>query len=343
MNSVIVNQFNVPVVVFFFKRAEKTALIIDRLSLVQPKKLYLISDGGRNGAESALVDECRRVVESRINWPCEVVRNYADSNRGVFDRIGLGAKWVLEKEGAAIFLEDDNLPEISFFKFCEEMLERYRRDTRVLWICGTNYLKEYEPSDGASYVFSRHMMPCGWASWKDKFCQFYDENLSLWDDPYLKERIVAEYSNGALCRQDIRNWDREKRRIEGGRPNSWDYQMSFSQRVHGLYAIVPKYNQISNIGVDEHSIHGGTTFSNIMTSRFCGLPTKPLVFPLSHPKAVLSDLKFESLVDAVVLLPLRYRLRGALNRVLKKILLVDVNDSLVGVVKGRVRRFLRGR
>lgn len=341
MNGVIVNQFNVPVVVFFFKRAEKTALIIDRLSLVRPKKLYLISDGGRNSSESAVVDECRRVVESRITWPCEVIRNYADSNRGVFDRIGLGAKWVLEREGVAIFLEDDNLPEISFFKFCEEMLERYRNDSRVLWICGTNYLKEYEPSDGASYVFSRHMMPCGWASWKDKFFQFYDESLSLWDDPYLKKRVVAEYSNKALCRQDIRNWDREKLRIEGGRPNSWDYQMSFSQRVHGLYAIVPKYNQITNIGVDEHSIHGGTTFSNIMTARFCGLPTKSLVFPLSHPKVVLSDLKYESLVDSIVLLPLRYRLRGGLNRALKKLLLIDVSDSLVGVVKDRVRRLLK--
>lgn len=332
----LMNQFDIPVVVFFFKRFEKTVLVIDRIAEVRPKKIYLISDGPRNEAERADVELCRRNVEAHVNWPCEVIKNYADVNKGVYDRIGLGAKWVLSQEESAIFLEDDNLPEVTFFRFCEEMLSRYKDDTRVLWICGTNYLKEYVPSDGSSYVFTKLMMPCGWASWGNKFLKFYEGDLSLWDDPYIKNRIIYENENKSLMRQDIECWDRERYRIRDlGRANSWDYQMSFTQRVHGLYAIVPKFNQIKNIGVDNDSIHGGNSFSNIMTSRFCGLPTKSIDFPLVHPKVVLSDKIFDRQVSNIILLPMRYRLKGLFNVIIKKIFFIDKNDSLTGKIRER--------
>ena len=326
-------QFDIPVAIFFFKRIEKTVMIIDRIAMVRPKKLYLISDGPRNDAEKADIEQCRLQVEARIDWPCEVVRDYADINKGVYDRIGLGAQWVLSQEESAIFLEDDNLPELTFFPFCEEMLKRYSDDTRVLWICGTNYLKEYEPSDGSSYVFTKHMLPCGWASWGHKFSKFYEGDLALWDAPYVRERIQFENNNKALLKQDMECWTRERKRIvEKGKPNSWDYQMSFTQRVHGLYAIVPKFNQIKNIGVDEHSIHGGTSFSNIMTRRFCGLATKALIFPLRHPKIVWTDRKFEKATAQIILLPTIYRLKGLINKILKQLLFINDDESLTQVI-----------
>lgn len=331
-------QFNIPVVIFFFKREEKTVQIIERISHVKPKKIYLISDGPRNEIEAERVLHCRSEVEKAITWDCEIVRNYAEENKGVFERIGLGAKWVLSREESAIFLEDDNLPEITFFRFCQEMLERYRDDLRVLWICGTNYLKEYEPQDGSSYVFTRHMMPCGWASWSNKFPRFYEADLDLWKDPYIKERIKHEYDYKPLMKQDMGFWDKElERTSKGERPNSWDGQMSFTQRVHGLYAIVPKYNQITNIGVDADSTHGGVSFDNIMIQRFCGLPTKQMVFPLVHPRVVLPDLRFENLNNKIITLPLTYRIQGVMNKILKKILFVNANDSLTGTIKKRLK------
>lgn len=334
-------QFDIPVVVFFFKRAEKTALVIDRIAKVRPKKLYLISDGPRNELEAADVLACRKHVEERITWPCEVIRNYAETNKGVFDRIGLGAQWVLSQESSAIFLEDDNLPELSFFPFCKEMLTRYQNDDRVLWVCGTNYLREYEPEDGSSYVFTHHMLPCGWASWGHKFSKYYQGDLSLLDDPYIQKRVMRKNQNSALARQDMQNWIRERRRIlKGGRANSWDYQMSFTLRVYDLYGIVPNFNQINNIGVDAHSTHGGTVFSNIMTQRFCGLETKELIFPLRHPKAVLTDLGFESAVAKIILFPLRYRAKGAVTSLLKFMLTVPDHESLIPAIKKRVKFFI---
>lgn len=334
----LVPAFEIPVVLIFFKRIDKTIDVLDRIAQVRPKKLYLISDGPRNEAEEVLVEECRRRVDSRINWECEVVRDYAPSNLGVYDRIGRSALRILTMEPAAIFLEDDNLPEVSFFRFCQEMLERYRDNDSVLWICGTNYLESYEAQNQCSYVFTRHMLPCGWASWGSKFCRFYDGEMNLLDDPKTLPAIFERSNNKALTRQHMRNWLREKRRIVSGqRPNSWDYQMSLTIEAHQLLGIVPVKNQIRNIGVDELSTHGGSDLNNVMTRRFCGMRSIELKFPLTHPAAVKLDDRFDRLTGAIILLPLRYRILGALNRLLRVVLRLEDSKSLSAELARRFR------
>ncbi len=297
-------QFDVPIVLFFFKREHKTLEVIKRIGEVKPSKLYLISDGPRNQEEYLRVFQCRKNVEKAIDWPCEVIKNYAEQNKGVYNRIGLGTLWVFDQEEQAIFLEDDNLPEVSFFRFCKEMLIKYNEDTRILWICGTNYLEKYEPSDGSSYVFTKHMLPCGWASWRHKFPKFYDKDFSLLKNNYIYDRVECEYLSKKMYNYDLIRWCTELERIQKGKQFvSWDFQMSFSIRVHGLYGIVPKYNLIKNIGVDEDSAHGGTSFDNIMVQRFCGISSYPMEFPLIHPRIVLSDLRFEKKINHIVIPP----------------------------------------
>jgi len=338
------DKFQIPVVLFFFKREDKTLMVLNRIAQVKPRKIYLISDGPRNEEEENRVATTRTKVEEFINWDCEIVKNYASENKGVYDRIGLGAKWVLSKEESAIFLEDDNLPELTFFRYCEELLHIYRDDTRVLWICGTNYLKEYTPPDGSSYMFTKNMLPCGWASWSHKFCRFYDGELNLWDNPYIKKRVRYEYDYKPLQKQDIYCWDMEKSRLsQGFKPVSWDYQMSFSMRINSLYAIVPKYNQINNIGVDLDSLHGLTSSENIMSRRFCGLQTRPLQFPLTHPIVVLPDPKFERSIAKIITWPLNIRIKGAISSVLKVVFLVDKYDSLTATLKHRLNKLLRSK
>jgi len=334
--------FDVPVVLIFFKRIDKTIDVLNRIAQVRPSKLYLISDGPRNSAEQELVEECRRRVDARIDWECEVVRDYAPTNCGVYDRIGLSALRILSIEPAAIFLEDDNLPEVSFFRFCQEMLEKYRDNDRVFWICGTNYLESYEAQNQCSYVFTRHMLPCGWASWGSKFCRLYDGDMKLLDDPKTLSAIFKRSKNKALTRQHMRNWLREKGRIVSGqRPNSWDYQMSLTIEAHQLLGIVPVKNQIRNIGVDEFSIHGGSDMSNVMTRRFCGMGSMELAFPLSHPGSVKIDDRFDRLTGAIILLPIRYRILGALNRLLRLVLRLDDSISLSAELSRRFRLYGR--
>lgn len=322
-------SFDIPVVLFFFKRYEKTLLILDQLREVKPSKIYLISDGPRGIFEKNEVEICRHQIEKNIDWPCEIIRNYAVENKGVFNRIGLGAKWVFSKEEVAIFLEDDNLPEPTFFRFCEEMLERYANEEQVLWVCGTNYLVNSSQDIKSSYFFTQQMQPCGWASWSKKFNKYYDAYLDNWI-PDVRGNLKKQYLDRVLQSQDYQNWDREKRRLSKSlTANSWDYQMSFSLRYYNMLGVTPVFNQIKNIGVDEHSIHGGTSLkNNVMLRRFCYLETKPLSFPLKHPEKIEINNSLEIKLGNIIKFPLTYRIKGNLVLILKKILNIDIDTPL---------------
>ena len=315
------DKFKIPVVLILFKRKDTVLKIIDRIRQVQPEKIYILSDEGRNEKEKKIVDDVRRTVENALDWDCTVKKNYARENRGVHANIGLGAKWVFEQEDKAIFLEDDNLPEVTFFRYCEEMLDLYEDDERILWVCGTNYLADYNTSNGSSYMFTRHLLPCGWASWADKFNSFYDDKLLLADDSYVMSNIQNSYQDRKLYLQQCESIMNEKyRKDHGKRFGSWDYHMLLTLRANEMLGISPAKNQIKNIGVDENSIHGGSSMSNIMTKRFCGMESYPLEFPLVHPKTVLVDSDYERKISDIILYPFRYRISMKFTRAIKKLI-----------------------
>ena len=327
-------NFDVAVALFIFKRGEKAAKIMDQISKVKPFRVYLIGDGPRNDLEKEHVENCRKIVEEHITWDCEVVRYYADVNRGVYENIAGGAKWVLEREPYAIFLEDDNYPAVSFFYYCKEMLCRYISDSRILWICGTNYLAEFLPADGSDYVFTQLMLPCGWASWSHKFARFYDGNLDLYRDQSCLKKVCYSYKNKILLSQNLRSWELERSRIEKGvKPISWDFQMAYSLRVHNLVGIAPKYNLIKNIGDDNYSTHGTSSMKNVMTRRFCYINTKELSFPLKHPKCILVDPKFEKATEQVIIQPFMMRMRILLGTKIKKWLHISSDVSISKSIK----------
>ena len=295
-------MFDIPVVLIIFRRCDTMPRIIQRLAKVKPRKVYILADEGRNEKEIEQAHECRKTVESLINWDCEVVKNYAEENRGVYRNIGEGAKWVFEREEKAIFLEDDNLPETSFFRYADEMLEKYETAPEVLWICGTNYVTNMNGKE--SYAFTQHLLPCGWASWSTKFLKYYDGELSTFRDEAHKRKFYSSYSNRWLAQwqyQSVRN--EVERHERTGRFISWDYQMLWSVRSNGLYGVVPLRNQITNIGVDEFSIHGGNSKNNVMTDRFCEVPSKQLDFPLVHPNEIAINKSVEHQLADIICPP----------------------------------------
>lgn len=320
-------KFDIPVVLLLFKRYDAALKIVARLKEAEVSKLYIMADQGRNDEEKALVNQARETVEKAIDWECEVVKNYAEENRGVYGNIALGAKWVFEREECAIFLEDDNLPEVTFFQFCKEMLMRYRDDNRVLWVCGTNYLGQYQPESGDSYMFTKHMLPCGWASWSHKFLKYYDGEVKLLNDPYTEKRFIADFPMKDMAEVYMRPLRRYRKAVaEGKLPSSWDFQMCLSVRANSMFGISPVNNQIKNIGVDELSEHGGNTMAKIMTRRFCGMDSYPLEFPLKHPNGVMTDLTYEHLIDQVVTPPYLKRLRHKVAKVVKPLLGINMEE-----------------
>ena len=279
-----------------------------------------MSDQGRNEEEKKRVQECREAVEAAINWNCKVIKDYAAENRGVFENIGMGAMRVFSQEEVAIFLEDDNLPEITFFSYCKQMLEKYKDNDRVVWICGTNYLGKYENSSGESYMFTQHLLPCGWASWRKKYTKYYDSFFDTFNET-IKERIKPLYRNNPLYKQQMEVIQREYDRMKNGeRFRSWDYQMCLSIRANDLLGISPANNQIKNIGVDAFSEHGGVTFADKMTKRFCGMDSYPLEFPLKEPQTVLIDPIYEKKIGNIILYPLDWRIRKPFGKIKRKII-----------------------
>lgn len=328
-------QFDIPVVLILFKRKDTVLKIISQLEKVKPQKIYLLSDDGRNEEEKLLVSDVRKTVENAITWECEVIKNYADGNRGVYANIGLGARWVFEREKMAIFLEDDNYPEITFFRYCKEMLIKYQNEPRVLWVCGTNYLGQYFNKQKESYMFTQHLLPCGWASWADKFLKFYDGGLVTFNDKKKIENFRNSYSSKALYNQQLESVKREFERQKSGKFGSWDYQMLYSLRANNLFGISPSKNQIRNIGVDDNSIHGGSSLNITMTRRFCENPIYPLDFPFEEPEKIYVDSTYDKKIGKIILLPLSLRIKGKINKILKKILHIDANASLINEIKKR--------
>lgn len=325
-------MFDIPVVLIIFRRCDTMPRIIQRLAKVKPRKVYILADEGRNEKEIEQAHECRKTVESLINWDCEVVKNYAEENRGVYRNIGEGAKWVFEREEKAIFLEDDNLPETSFFRYADEMLEKYETAPEVLWICGTNYVTDMNGKE--SYAFTQHLLPCGWASWSTKFLKYYDGELSTFRDEAHKRKFYSSYSNRWLAQwqyQSVRN--EVERHERTGRFISWDYQMLWSVRSNGLYGVVPLRNQITNIGVDEFSIHGGNSKNNVMTDRFCEVPSKQLDFPLIHPNEIAINKSVEHQLADIICPPHSTVLKSLLSSKMKRLMKQDTAKSWKQILK----------
>jgi hypothetical protein len=211
-----------------------------------------------------------------------------------------------------------------------------------MWICGTNYLGESQFKNKASYTFTRHLLPCGWASWSHKYKKYYDSNFKLLSDSETMRRVRKNYQSLKLLNYDVARWKSEiLYREKHGRYNSWDYQMGFSLRAHNLLGIAPKYNQIENIGVDEHSIHGGVSFDNIMTERFCGIPTKELEFPLIHPELYLIDDFFEKKTTQIVIPPRETKVLSFFVRIIKRVFGISNEVSFRKVLNRLLRRSIR--
>lgn len=324
--------FNIPIVLFIFKRDNTVLKIIEKLKTIKPKKVYLISDNGRNDEEKNIVKKVRKTIENAINWECEIIKNYAEENKGVYKNIGCGATWVFSQEEQAIFLEDDNLPEISFFNYCKELLEKYKNNEKILWICGTNYLEEYD-SKYKSYYFTQQMLPCGWASWSEKFLKYYDGELKGMNKETLKE-IKKTYIDKRLYFQEENALLKTKYLLENKISlASWDRQMMFSIKKNNLYGIIPARNQIRNIGVDSLSTHGGNSFQKIMTKRFCGMDSLELEFPLKHPFEIKIDIELEEKLTNIILYPLKDRIKILLASIIKPILRIDKYESFSNIIK----------
>jgi hypothetical protein len=159
-------EFETPVALFVFRRPDTTRKVFEAIANVRPTRLLLIADGPRPDKPGELeASEQVREIVSRVDWPCEVSTNFADKNLGCQERMISGYNWVFSLVEEAILLEDDCLPDASFFFFCQEMLTRYRDDSRIAMVAGFNAVQDHTRTN-YSYYFSSFTHCWGWATWR---------------------------------------------------------------------------------------------------------------------------------------------------------------------------------
>ncbi|MCL1467692.1 glycosyltransferase family 2 protein [Argonema galeatum] len=268
-----------PVAFLVFNRPDTTEKVFERIREAKPPKLLVVADGPRADKEGE-AEKCAlvRAVIDRVDWDCEVFKNYSNTNMGCKRRISSGLDWVFNTVEEAIILEDDCLPHPTFFRFCEELLEYYRHDTRVTHIGGNNFGISGS-NNNESYYFSRLTHIWGWASWRRAW-QYYDVNISFWQELKKGNGVVQMLSCQKEYEVRSKIWDK----VYAGEIDTWDYQWVLSSLCQGGYAILPNKNLISNIGFGQASTH--TSDAN---NPFANMKTYELEFPLVHPKFFLID------------------------------------------------------
>lgn len=267
-----------PVALIIFNRPELTSHVFEAIRQVQPSTLIVIADGARINKKGE--DEtcaAARAITENVDWPCRVVRHYADKNLGCRNRVSSGLNLVFDEFDRAIILEDDCVPEPSFFRFCDELLERYQNEERVMAISGDNFqFGTYQPEH--SYYFSRYPHVWGWATWRRAW-QHYDVKIANW--PQMRKDGWLEHllqDNAA-----VKFWKEAFQSVYDGQIDTWDHQWTYAcWQLNGLTAL-PRTNLISNIGFGTEATH---TKRN---SRFSKMTVAPLSFPLSHPSQVVRD------------------------------------------------------
>jgi hypothetical protein len=280
-------KLTTPVAFIIFNRPDTTERVFAEIAKAKPPKLLVVSDGPRAGrqGEAEKVAATRAIIQ-RVDWDCEVLTNFSDVNLGCKKRVSSGIDWVFEQVEEAIILEDDCLPDPTFFRFCQEMLERYRGDQRIGMISGDNFQFGRRYGDD-SYYFSKYVHIWGWATWRDRWTGSYDVTKAKW--PRVRdEGRLADMVGDA---REAANWGEIFEQVYCGGIDTWDYQWVFANWAEGRLSILPAMNLISNIGFGENATH--TTG----VSDLANLPVAPMRFPLAHPVGVFRNIQADRISE----------------------------------------------
>lgn len=302
-------QLTTPVAFFTFNRLSTTKQVFEAIRQAEPIKLYLVSDGARAHVpgEKEKVDEVRAYMESHIDWKCEVHKNYAEQNMGCGRRVSSGISWVFENEEEAIILEDDCLPDPTFFKYCQEMLAYYRNDGRIMVIGGSNPAAYYETKE--DYLFTKVPYIWGWASWRRAW-KLYDFDIKSWK----KEKKNPVFRK-VLPLKSYWVYTAEFDALYQHSYDTWDYQLMYATILHDKLNIAPRQSYTRNIGFQEESTHTTGELKSVeLKSGACR-------FPIRHREQVKWDEEFDRMYFK------RTNRHGLIVKI-KSMLGLDVNRSV---------------
>ena len=272
-------KYSTPILFLVFNRPDTTQVVFNRIREIAPARLYVASDAPREGREEER-KRCEEVKEivSRVDWGCEVKYLFREKNLGCKKAVSDAITWFFEQEEQGVILEDDCLPDVSFFPFCEELLERYKNDERIGHIGGNCFLPGVV-KNGLSYDFCSVTHIWGWATWR-RVWKKVNVDFPFWQQE--KERRADLFCNKweeIYFTSFISDALTHKNGL-----NPWAVFYYFSLRLQHQLSIYPAVNLVTNIGLgDANATH--TTKAN----KKLYVPSLHVEFPLKHPEYVMDN------------------------------------------------------
>ena len=281
---------DVAVLMLFFNRPDHFKQVFEQVRKARPSHLFLYQDGPRGERDMPGILGCRDIVsDENIDWECDVQRHYCEQNQGCDPSEYLSQKWAFSMVDKCIVLEDDDVPALSFFPFCKEMLDRYENDERIAMIAGFNE-DEITPDCEDSYFFTSIFAIWGWASWK--------RVIDQWEGDYafLKRKESMQHLESIVRQRQYRK-DFIPMCREHHASGKEYYESIFwaSMLLNNQLAIMPCRNMVNNLGLSDDSTH----FSGSMKTtpkayrRIFTMQRHEMVFPLRHPHDIIENVDYK--------------------------------------------------
>jgi len=281
-------SFKVPILFLVFNRPQTTIKVFEKIREIKPSFLYVAADGPRRDklGEKEICEEVRNIVLSNVDWECEVKTLFRDDNLGCGKAPAEAITWFFQNVEQGIILEDDVLPAVTFFKFCEELLDKYKDNAKIMSIGGSNFTGSLNEGFNESYIFSEYPGNWGWASWRRAW-KGYDYNIVAWDLELVKKRFRNRFSKeqylffndifSVVCNNNV--------------DDIWDYQWWFHRLLNEGIGITPTVNLTKNIGFNAQATHTFIADKEIEHAKL-----ENISFPLVHPIIQLINKKYDYLL-----------------------------------------------
>ncbi|UFH55970.1 nucleotide-diphospho-sugar transferase [Spirosoma sp. KNUC1025] len=269
-------RYDIPILLIMFNRPEMALQVFSRIRLARPKTLYLTVDGPRldRATDEKDVLACQS-IERYVDWPCTVKTLYRTENLGCKRAVSSAITWFFEQVEMGIILEDDCLPDLTFFDYCQVLLNKYALDPKIMHVGGANIYENHKWGSD-SYFFSTIPHIWGWATWRRAWLVY---DVTMKDYPLFKRsKYIKEIVTGL---PSLSYWLKIFDETYLGNIDTWDYQWVFAIWKNEGISIIPNQNLITNIGFGELATH------TLSESGFANLPTVPMeIKDIKHPLEV---------------------------------------------------------
>ncbi len=284
ISTTVLEKFQTPILFLVFNRPDITARTFDAIRIAKPRRLYVAADGPRAHKEGEVeqINKVRKIATA-VNWDCEVKTLFRENNLGCKEAVSEAITWFFQQEEQGIILEDDCLPHPDFFHFCENMLNYYHNDKRVLTITGNNFQNGIKRGN-SSYYFSKYAHCWGWAAWRRTW-NYYDADISFW--PQWKNS--TDFNSKFPDEVERKYWKKIFNLSYVKKIDSWGYPFIACMMKQSSLTVTPNSNLISNIGFGEESTH-----TKDPNDKLNNLPTKKLEKISTHPKNIESDVEADA-------------------------------------------------